>query len=250
MNLLLNLDAIITVARRELAAYFATPVAYVFLLMFSSLAAVLTFYMGGFYESGQADLRTFFTFHPWLYLFLVAAISMRLWAEERKSGTIEFLLTQPLSTATAVAGKFLAGWSFLGLALLTTLPIWATVNYLGAPDNGAILAAYLGSWLLAAGYLGLGCFTSALTQNQVVAFILSLALGFAFMMAGFPLVLDAIAGWAPLWLSDAIASTSLLRHFEGISKGVLDLADIVFFVVFTGGWLLATAIVIDMKKGG
>lgn len=246
----MNPTMILAVSRRELMAYFATPVAYVFLLMFSALSAVFAFYMGGLYERGQADLAPFFNFHPWLYLFLVAAISMRLWAEERKSGTIEFLLTQPLAPADAVIGKFLAGWAFLGLALLLTLPIWASVNYLGEPDNGAILAAYLGSWILAAGYLGLGCFCSALTQNQVVAFILSLGLGFTFMMSGFPLVLDALTDWAPLWLSDAIAATSLLRHFEGLSRGVVDLADVLFFVVFTGGWLVATAIVIDMKKGG
>lgn len=244
------MHAVIAIARRELAAYFATPLAYVFLLMFSSLASVFTFYVGRFYDRGQADLQPFFGFHPWLYLFLVSAIAMRLWAEERKTGTLELLLTQPVSLWAAVLGKFLAGWLFVGLALLMTTPVWLTVNYLGDPDNGAILAAYLGSWLLAGGFLSLGCFTSALTQNQVVAFILSAVLCFLFVMTGFPMVLDAFTGWAPTVLVDAVAATSLLFHFQDLSRGVLSLADLTYFVVFVAGWLAATAIVIDMKKGG
>jgi ABC-2 type transport system permease protein len=244
------MQAAIAIALRELSAYFATPLAYVFLLMFSSLASVFTFHVGSFYARGQADLQPFFGFHPWLYLFLVSAIAMRLWAEERKTGTLELLLTQPVALWAAVLGKFLAGWLFLGLALLMTVPVWLTVNYLGDPDNGAILAAYLGSWLLAGGFLALGCFTSALTQNQVVAFILSAVLCFLFVMTGFPMVLDAFTGWAPAALVDAVASTSLLFHFQDLSRGVLSLADLGYFLVFIAGWLAATAIVIDMKKGG
>ncbi|WP_304639346.1 ABC transporter permease subunit [Pseudomonas sp.] len=234
--------------KRELASYFATPLAFIFIVIFLVLSGVFTFYLGGFYESGQADLNPFFNFHPWLYLFLVPAVAMRLWAEERKSGTIELLMTLPVSRSDMVLGKFLAAWVFIGIALLLTFPIIITVNYLGDPDNGAIFTGYLGSWLLAGGYLAIGSCMSALTKNQVIAFILSVVACFVFIVSGFPLVLDVFTGWAPQWLLDAIASLSFLIRFDAISKGVLDLRDLLYFISLMAAWLLATAIVIDLKK--
>ena len=238
----------INVMRRELSGYFATPVAYVFLVIFLVMTGIFTFYLGGFYERGFADLEPFFRFHPWLYLFLVPAISMRLWAEERRLGTIELLFTLPLTTIEAVMGKFLAAWLFIGLALILTLPIWVTVNYLGAPDNGVILAAYLGSWLMAGGFLAIGSCMSALTHNQVVAFILSVVVCFLFLLSGLPMVMNLFTGWAPQILLDGIASLSFLKHFADISKGVIDLRDLVYFVLMIGFWLLANVLILDMKK--
>ena len=239
---------IVTIAKRELAGYFATPVAYVFILIFLLLASAFTFYLGGFYERGQADLAPFFNFHPWLYLFLIPAISMRLWAEERKSGSVELLLTQPVTLWQAVLGKFFAAWAFTALALALTFPIWITVNYLGSPDNGVILAAYIGSLLMAGGFLAIGSCMSALTRNQVVAFILAVVACFAFLLAGFPLVLDAFRAWAPQVLIDAIASLSFLTHFEAISKGVLDVRDLLYFFLTMAFFLIATAIILDVRK--
>ena len=234
--------------KRELASYFATPLAYVFILIFLVLSGVFTFYLGGFFESGQANLSAFFNFHPWLYLFLVPAIAMRLWAEERKSGTIELLMTLPITRFDAVTGKFLAAWAFAGLALLLTFPMVITVNYLGEPDNGAILTGYIGSWLLAGGYLAIGSCMSALAKNQVIAFILAVSLCFLFIVSGFPMVLDGFSGWAPQWLVDAVASLSFLTRFEAISKGVIDLRDLLYFLTLIAAWLAATAVVIDLKK--
>ena len=230
------------------AHYFATPLAYVFILIFLILANAFTFYLGGFYERGQADLDPFFSFHPWLYLFLIPAISMKLWSEERKSGSIELLMTQPVTLWQAVLGKFLAAWIFTALALALTFPLWITVNYLGHPDNGAILAAYLGSLLLAGGFLSVGSCMSALTRNQVVAFILGVVACFAFLLAGFPLVLDLFRSWAPQWLTDAVASLSFLTHYESIAKGVIDLRDLLYFAMLIGFFLLATVIALDLRK--
>ncbi len=233
--------------KRELGSYFATPLAYVFILIFLVLSGVFTFYLGGFYERGQADLVPFFSFHTWLYLILVPAIAMRLWAEERKSGTIELLMTLPISRFEAVTGKFLAAWVFAGIALLLTFPMVITVNYLGEPDNGAIAAAYFGSWLLAGGFLAIGSCMSALAKNQVIAFILTVSVSFLFVVSGLPMVLDAFA-WAPQWLVDAVASLSFLIRFDSISKGVIDLRDLLFFVTLIIAWLAATAVVVDLKK--
>ncbi|KAA9129867.1 ABC transporter permease subunit [Marinihelvus fidelis] len=243
------MSAIWTVFRRELAGYFATPVAWVFIVIFLVMTGVFTFYLGGFYERGVADLDPFFRFHPWLYLFLVPAIAMRLWAEERRSGTIELLLTLPISLPQAVLGKFLAAWVFLGICLDLTVPIWLTVNYLGDPDNGVILAAYIGSWLMAGGMLAIGSCMSALTRNQVVAFILSVVACFVFLLSGLPMVMDLFNGWAPQVLLDAIAGLSFLAHYVDISKGVIDLRDLVYFALVIGFWLLANIIVLDMRKG-
>ena len=236
------------IMRRELASYFATPLAYVFILIFLVLANAFTFYLGGFFERGQADLQWFFYWHPWLYLFLIPAISMRLWAEERKSGSIELLMTQPVTLWEAVLGKYFAAWLFAALALALTFPMWITVNYLGKPDNGTILAAYIGSLLLAGGYLAIGSCMSALTNNQVIAFILGVVACFVVLLAGFPLVLDAFRSWAPQWLVDAIASLSFLTHFDSIKKGVIDVRDLLYFGMVSAFFLLATSIALDLRK--
>jgi len=234
--------------RRELRSYFATPVAYVFIVIFLMLMGAFTFYLGGFYERAQADLRPFFNFHPWLYLFLVPAIAMRLWAEERKSGTVELLMTLPVTPWQAVLGKYLAAWTFAGIALALTFPIWITVNYLGDPDNGAIFAAYFGSLLMAGGFLAIGSFLSAFTRNQVIAFVITVVVCFGFLLAGFPLVLDLFSGWAPQVVVDGIASLSFLTHFADISRGVIDLRDLVYFALVIGAFLYANTIVLDWKK--
>lgn len=244
------MNNIMAITRRELYAYFATPLAYVFLAIFLVLGAVFTFYIGNFFERRQADLLPVFAFHPWLYLFLMPALAMRLWAEERKGGTLELLLTLPIRLRDAVLGKFLAAWLFAGLALLLTFPLALTVNWLGDPDNGAILTAYVGSWLMAGAYLAVGSCLSAATSNQVIAFIVTVVVCFLLVITGFPVVLGAFEGWAPGLLVDAVANLSFLTHFEAVSKGVIDFGDFVYFLVMIAGWLLATAIVIDRKKAG
>jgi ABC-2 type transport system permease protein len=236
------------VLRRELASYFATPLAYVFILIFLVVASWFAFSLGGLYERGQADLAPFFNFHPWLYLFLIPAISMRLWAEERKSGSIELLMTMPITLWQAVLGKFFAAWLFTGIALALTFPMWITVNYLGQPDNGAIFAAYLGSLLLAGGFLAIGSCMSALTRNQVIAFILSVVVSFLFLLMGYPLVLEWVAAVLPQALVNAFASFSFLTHFESIAKGVIDIRDLLFFAMLMALFLLATAITLDLRK--
>lgn len=244
------MNSLLAVTRRELYAYFATPLAYVFLAIFLVLTAVFTFYIGNFFERRQADLLPFFAFHPWLYLFLVPALSMRLWAEERKSGTLELLLTLPIRLRDAVIGKFLAAWLFSGLALLLTFPLVITVNWLGDVDNGAILAAYVGSWLMAGAYLAIGSCLSAATANQVIAFVLTAVLLFLLVILGFPMVLAAFKGWAPGLLVDTVANLSFLTHYDAISKGVLDFGDVIYFLLMIAGGLAATAVVIDRKKAG
>ena len=234
--------------KRELASYFATPLAYVFIVIFLVLAGSFTFFFGNFFQSGQADLRAFFAYHPWLYLFLVPALSMRLWAEERKSGTLELLMTLPLSLRDMVVGKFLAAWIFTGIALALTFPIWITVNYLGDPDNGVIVAGYIGSWLMAGSLLAIGACISATTKNQVIAFIVSVVVCFIFMVSGMDIVQSWLPAWMPETVKSSVASLSFLTHFNSIMKGVLDLRDLMYFLMLIGGWLLANAIVIDMKK--
>jgi ABC-2 type transport system permease protein len=236
------------VYRRELASYLATPVAYVFVVIFLVLSGSFTFYLGGFYERGQADLAPFFNFHPWLYLFLVPAVAMRLWAEERRSGSLELLLTLPIRPGAAVVAKFLAAWTFVGGALALTFPIWLTVAYLGQPDHGAIAAGYVGSFLMAGSFLAIGSCLSAATRSQVVAFILTAVVCFAFLLAGFPLVLDVFRAWAPPPIVDAIAALSFLTHFQAIAKGVLDLRDLVYFATTIAVWLYATTLVLDLRK--
>lgn len=242
------MSVIAALFRREVQSYFATPVAYVFIVIFLLLMGTFTFYLGGFYERGQADLGAFFNYHPWLYLFLVPAISMRLWAEERKTGSVELLMTLPITPWQAVLGKFLAAWAFTGIALLLTFPIWVTVNYLGDPDNGAILAAYVGSFLMAGGFLAIGSCLSATTRNQVIAFVITVVVCFGFLLSGFPLVLDMFSGWAPQVIVDGIASLSFLTHFASISKGVIDLRDLVYFGLVIATFLYANTIVLQWKQ--
>jgi ABC-2 type transport system permease protein len=234
--------------RRELGSYFTTPVAYVFIVIFLALNGVFTFYVGGWYEREQADLQTFFDYHPLLYLFLIPALSMRLWAEERKSGSIELLMTLPISTWQAVVGKYLAAWAFTGIALALTFPIWLTVNYLGNPDNPVILLGYIGSYLMAGAYLAIGACVSAFTRNQVIAFVIAVVICFVFMLSGTPMVLDLLQGWMPQALINTISGMSITTHFNSILKGVIDLRDLVFFFSFIGCWLLANIIAVEMKK--
>jgi len=242
------MSSVLVIAKRELAAYFATPLAYVFIIVYLFLNGIFTFYIGNFFERGEADLVPFFTFHPWLYLFLIPAIAMRLWAEERKAGTIELLLTLPVPLWAAIVGKFLAAWVFTGIALALTFPMWLTVNYLGQPDNGVIVAGYIGSFLMAGAYLAIGSCVSAATRNQVVAFVLTVVVCFLFTASGAPMVLDAFSGWAPQAIVDTVASFSFLTHFNGIVTGVIELKDIVFFTTLIVAALAANAITIDMKK--
>jgi ABC-2 type transport system permease protein len=237
-----------SIFKRELSSYFTTPLAYVFIVIFLALNGIFTFYLGGWYEREQADLQPFFDYHPLLYLFLIPALSMRLWAEERKTGSIELLMTLPLSTWQAVAGKYLAAWFFSGIALLLTFPVWLTVNYLGEPDNAVIAASYIGSFLMAGSYLAIGSCVSAYTKNQVIAFVIAVVICFIFLLSGTPLVLDLFQGWLPQVLIDTISSMSITTHFSAIQKGVIDFRDIIFFVSFIGCWLLANIIVVEMKK--
>lgn len=240
---------VLPVFRREFAAYFATPLAFVFIVIFLFAMGTFTFYVGRFYDNGVADLSVFFGYHPWLYLFLIPAISMRLWAEERRTGTMELLLTLPVPLWATVLGKFLAAWLFAGLALALTFPIWITVNYLGHPDNGVIVASYIGSFLMAGAYLSIGACISATTKNQVIAFVVSVVICFLFTISGAPLVLDFFRSWAPLVLLDAISSFSFLTHFAAISAGVIDLRDVLFFISLMALFLTANVVVVDIKKG-
>ena len=234
--------------KRELSSYFATPLAYIFIVIFLIVNGIFTFDLGGFYLRGQADLLPFFSFHPWLYLFMVPAIAMTLWADERKTGTIELLLTLPIKLSEAVFGKFFAAWVLTGIALSLTFPIWVTVNYLGDPDNGVIAAAYIGSWFMAGGFLSIGSCMSACTKNSVIAFILTVSICFLFVIMGSPILLNSFPEWIPQFLIDSISALGFLSHFDSISKGVLDIRDILYFTIFIASWLLASAIVIEMKK--
>jgi ABC-2 type transport system permease protein len=241
---------VLPIFKREFAAYFATPLAYVFIVIFLFAMGTFTFYVGHFYENGIADLSVFFAYHPWLYLFLVPAIAMRLWADERRSGTVELLLTLPVPLWATVVGKFLAAWAFTGIALALTFPIWVTVNILGSPDNGVIVASYIGSFLVAGSYLAIGACISATTNNQVIAFVVSVIVCFLFTVSGTPIVLEAFRGWAPLPLTDAISSFSFVTHFNAITAGVLDLRDLVFFFSLMALFLAANVVVVDLKKSG
>src|SRR5580692_6461348 len=220
MNSISNIRAI---TKRELSAYFSSPVAYVFIVIFLFLMGLFTFMMGGFFERGQASLEdSFFIWHPWLYLFLVPAVGMRLWAEERRVGTLELLLTLPITAWQAIVGKFLASWIFLFLALVLTFPVVITVNYLGSPDNGVIFAGYVGSWLMAGAYLAVSCITSAITRSQVVSFIVSVVACLFLILAGFPPVINMLQSLTHNghWLVDTVTSFSVITHFEGFQKGV------------------------------
>ena len=233
---------------REFQAYFSTPLAYIFIVIFLMLAGLLTFFMGDYLERVQADLVPFFEFHPWLYLFLVPALAMRLWAEERKQGTIELFLTLPITMGHAVVGKFLAAWAFSITALCLTFPFWITVNYLGKPDNGVIFASYLGSALMAGSYLAIGSMLSATTKNQIIAFVLTTAVCFLFTLAGSSIVLDFFSAWAPSEFVQAVGNFGFLPHFQSIQRGVIDLRDLFFFASIIVISLTANALIIDWRK--
>lgn len=236
--------AIRTIAKRELASYFASPVAYVFLVIFLLLTGFLTFTAGAFFERGEAGLAAFFAWHPWVYLVLVPAVGMRLWAEERRAGTLELLLTLPVSAWQAILGKFLASWAFLAIALALTFPVVVTVNVLGEPDNGAIAAGYLGSLFLAGAYLSITCLTSAMTRNQVIAFILAVVACLFLILAGFSPVTSLLERWASPALVDTVAAFSVVTHFDGFQKGVIDSKDVIFFLSVIGYALFATGVVL------
>jgi ABC-2 type transport system permease protein len=236
------------ITKRELAGYFGTGLAYVFAVIFVALTGAFAFFIGNFFDRGQADLIPFFQYHPWLYLLLVPAVAMRLWAEERKTGTIELLMTLPVTTGEAIIGKFLAAWAFIGFALLLTVPMWLTVNYLGHPDNGVILTSYIGSFLMAGAFLAIGSCISALTKNQVIAFIVASTICFLFVMSGSDLVLNFFRGWAPRFLIEAIASLSFLTNFDQIIRGVISLSGLFFYLSVIAFFLFANAIVIEQRK--
>ena len=233
---------------RELRGYFRTPLASIFLLVFLALSSGMTFFLGRFFERDQADLIAFFSWHPWLFLILMPAIGMRLWAEERRSGTIELLITLPVTNTQLVVGKFLASWVFTLIALVLSMPIWITVNYLGDPDNNVILISYIGSWLMAGAFLALTSCLSTLTKNQVIAFIISSISGFVLIMAGFSLILSAVRSWAPVWITETIGSMSFLSHFSRIQMGVFDLNSLIFFVSMIFLCLWINIQLVQMKK--
>lgn len=240
-----------TIAKRELAGYFASPVAYVFIVIFLLLAGFFTFMVGGFFERGEASLISFFLWHPWLYLFLVPSVGMRLWSEERRLGTMELLLTMPITAWQAIVGKFLASWLFLGLALALTFPVAMTVNYLGAADNGVIFCGYVGSLLLAGGYLAISCMTSAITRNQVVSFILSVVICLFLILAGWPPVTRMLENMSESSrLVEAVAAFSVMTHFEGFQRGVLDTRDIIFFLSMVGFSLFTTSVILRGHRAG
>ncbi|HXI37553.1 MAG TPA: ABC transporter permease subunit [Burkholderiales bacterium] len=239
-----------TLVKRELGGYFTSPVAYVFLVIFLLLTGFFTFTAGNFFERGEASLAAFFGWHPWLYLMIVPAIGMRLWAEERRSGTIELLFTLPIATWQAIVAKFLASWLFLALALLLTFPAVLTVNVLGEPDNGAIFAGYVGSFLLAGAYLAVTCMTSAMTRNQVVAFILSVVVCLFLVLAGFNPVTDLMVRWASPAVIDTVAAFSVVTHFDAFQRGVIDARDLVFFLSVIGFALFATGVILRGHRAG
>ncbi len=239
---------VFVLAKREFAGYFTTPVAWIFLMIFVALAGMLTFYAGGFFTRGQADLQSFFVFHPWLYVFLIPAVSMRMWAEERRSGTIELLMTLPVSTADLVLGKFLAAWAFVGAALFLTVPMWLTVNYLGDPDNGVIFMSYLASFLIAGTFLSVGSCVSACTKSQIVAFVSTMMACVLLTFVGSDALIDSFSGVATEKMMKLFQSLGFLIHYVSLTRGVLDVRDLLFFASFSSVFLFATVIVLDRKK--
>jgi ABC-2 type transport system permease protein len=241
---------ILTISKRELRGYFSSPVAFVFIVIFLLLAGFFTFMIGGLFERGEASLQSFFVWHPWLYLFLVPAVGMRMWSEERRLGTIELLLTMPITPWQAIVGKFLASWAVVALALALTFPVVITVNYLGHPDNGVIFAGYIGSLLMAGAYLAISAMTSAMTRNQVVSFIVAVVLSLFLILAGYPPVTNLLVSWAQPWFVEGIAAFSVMTHFESIQKGVLDSRDILYFISVIGFSLFTTGVIIRAHRAG
>ena len=238
-----------SIFRREFSGYFSTPIAYVFIVIFLFMNGVFTFFMGDLFARGQADLEPFFTWHPWLYLFLIPALSMRLWAEERRSGTVELLMTLPVTVWQAVLAKYLAAWAFTGIALILTFPVWLTVNYLGDPDNGVVVAAYLGSFLMAGAYLAIGSCISSLTKNQVIAFVVTAVVCFLFTVTGLPMVTNLFSSWAPQAIVETVSSLSFVSNFQDLSRGALDLRNLVYFVSLIVFWLFLNTVVVGNRDG-
>lgn len=240
---------VLAIARRELVSYFSSPVAYVFIVIFLLLAGFFTFTVGGFFERGEASLSAFFLWHPWLYLFFVPAVGMRLWSEEQRMGTLELLLTFPVTIWQAIIGKFLASWLMLGLALLLTFPVIATVNWLGSPDNGVIAAGYVGSFLMAGAYLAIASMTSAMTRNQVVSFILSVVICMFLILVGWNPVTSLLARYAGPGVVDFISGFGFMTHWDGFQRGVLDFRDVLYFVSMIGFALFATGVILRARRG-
>ena len=245
----IGMDQIISIFRREFSGYFSTPIAYVFIVIFLFMNGVFTFFMGDLFARGQADLEPFFTWHPWLYLFLIPALSMRLWAEERRSGTVELLMTLPVTVWQAVLAKYLAAWAFTGIALILTFPVWVTVNYLGNPDNGVVVAAYLGSFLMAGAYLAIGSCISSLTKNQVIAFVITAVVCFLFTVTGLPMITNLFANWAPQVIVETVTSLSFISNFQDLSRGAIDLRNLVYFVSLIVFWLFLNTVVLGNRDG-
>ena len=239
---------ILSVFKREINGYFNTPIAYVFIVIFLFLQAIFTFQIFKFYQAGQADLSAVFGIHPWLFLFLIPAISMRLWAEERKSGTIELLMTLPISVFEAVVGKYLAAWAFIAVALILTFPFWIMVCALGDPDNGVIFASYLGSFLMAGAYLAVGSAVSAATKDQIIAFVITVLICFVLVIIGFSGFVSAFSDYLPISVLDNIAAFSFLTHFQEITKGVFQLSDAIYFASFIAAGLFINVLFVDMFK--
>ena len=236
------------IIKRELLSYFRSPVAYVFIIIFLVATTGTTWYLGNFYDSNEASLELLFFFHPWLYLILIPAVGMRLWAEDRRQGTIEILLTMPVSLVSAVLAKFIAAWLFIGVALLLTFPMIITVYYLGDPDAGVIVTGYLGSFLMGGAYLAISCFTSSLTKNQVVSFITSFMVCLVLVLLGWGVLTRTLTDIFPVWLADLITQFSFTTHFNGIRRGLIDLRDVVYFLSVIGFMLLANVLVLENKK--
>ena len=240
-----NISAIF---KRELSGYFGSPVAYVFIVIFLLLIGFFTFYISRFFEIGQADLISFFQWHPWVFMFLIPAMAMKLWSEERRLGTIELVLTLPVTVTEVILGKFLAAWFFIGISLFLTFPMVLTVLYLGSPDIGAILCAYVGSFLMAGAFLSVGIMTSSLTRSQVISFILSVVICLFFILAGYPPITDLLSGWAPLWLVNLVSKLSFLSHFASIERGVLDLRDLIYYFSVIFFMLFLNSAIIQNRK--
>ena len=243
-----SMNHIAVIFKRELKGYFSVPVAYLFLIFFLLLLGFFTFNVSRFFESGHAGLEGFFQWHPWVFLALIPAVAMRLWAEERRMGTIELILTFPVSLFDIILGKFFAAWAFIGIALLLTFPMPLTAMYLGSPDTGAMLGGYLGSFLMAGAFLSVGIMTSAMTKNQAVAFILAIGVNFFFVLAGHAPVTEAISGWAPVWFVDMVSGLSFTAHFMSIARGVLDLRDVLYYVSVIFFMLLANSVILQNRR--
>ena len=243
-----SVNNILAIFKREISGYFGSPVAYVFIVIFLLLIGFFTFYISRFFEVGQADLRNFFEWHPWIFMFLVPAVAMRLWAEERRMGTIELILTFPVTVGEAILGKFLAAWFFIGIGLFLTFPMIFTAAYLGNPDIGPILCAYVGSFLSAGAFLSVGIMTSSLTRSQVVSFILSIVICLFFIIAGYPPVTNVLSGWAPLWLVNLVSNLGFLTHLISIERGVLDFRDLLYYFSIIAFMLFMNGIIIQSRK--